>query len=179
MKTNIPDDVISNVQKAYNDLLINNEEGTALTLLSITPEFTVIAFRKAKDKPENIWLLDIGSEKTSKEFFSRFPPTTAEVENAIQVVEDEIITLSKVLPADSSLYTMDNGIRNILQQTSSKETGLLLRSDMELVFYRLASIISGRPASLDTLPPDIIFAATLLILREVMFHLKFPEIKIV
>jgi hypothetical protein len=80
------------------------------------------------------------------------------------------------------LYTSDTAIRQIALQKDRSENAteiILLRSDMEQIFERLATIISGRPASSDTLPTDNAFAATLLILRELMFHLKFTEIRII
>jgi len=40
----------------------------------------------------------------------------------------------------------------------------------------LAAIITGFPASQDVLPASTTFAATLLILREVMHHFGFTEI---
>jgi len=49
---------------------------------------------------------------------------------------------------------------------------------MEQLFSRLAAIVSGRPASTDVLPTDNKFAATLLVLREVMHHLGFMDVTI-
>ena len=151
-----------------------------LTDIRLNDDFTIISSGQ-EATPENTWLLEIGSEKTSREFFRHNPPTPGEVEEAIQTVEDEVMTLSKLLPAGSALYTTDRAIRQIaLQKDNSENTpGIVLsRPDMEQIFGRLAAIISGRPASSDTLPTDNEFSATLLILREVMFHLKFSEIKI-
>ena len=150
---------------------------TAATLLHIHPDYTILAY--GTGKPELYWLLEIGFETTANLFFKHNPPTPGEVENAIQTVEDEVMALRKLLPNESTLFTIDQPIRNIAKQqisTTNTEGLVLSRSSMEQIFGRLAAIISGRPASSDTLPTDNNFAATLLILREVMHHLKFTEI---
>lgn len=47
---------------------------------------------------------------------------------------------------------------------------------LERTFDRLTSVALGRPASQEGLPDDKPFAATLLILRELMHHLQFASI---
>lgn len=180
MKTNISEEIKQTIEQLYISCREKASEMLPLAILHIPDDFTIIASGQ-EATPENIWLLEIRSEKTSEEFFRHNPPTPDEVEEAIQTVEDEVIMLSKLLPACSALYTTDTAIRQIaLQKDNAENTTeiVLFRPDMEQIFGRLAAIISGRPASSDTLPIDNAFAATLLILREVMFHLKFTEIKI-
>ena len=48
---------------------------------------------------------------------------------------------------------------------------------LERIFNHLADIVSG-PISQDNLPDILEFAATLLILREFMYHLRFNQIQI-
>ena len=181
MKTNIPEEIRRRVEKLYTSCREKTVGMFPVTILHIHADFTLIASGQ-KATPENMWLLEIGSEKTSQEFFRHNPPTPGEVEKAIQTVEDEVMMLSKLLPSGSALYTTDTAIRHIaLQKDNAENTPeiVLSRPDMEQIFGRLAAIISGRPASSDSLPTDNAFATTLLILREVMFHLKFTEIKII
>jgi exopolyphosphatase/pppGpp-phosphohydrolase len=181
MKTNIPEELQQTIEQLYTSCWGKTPGINPVTILHIHADYTLIASGQ-EATPENIWLLGIGSEKTSQEFFTHNPPTPGEVEEAIQTVEDEVMTLSKLLPAGSALYTADKAIRQIalLKDRAENTTEIILsRPDMEQIFGRLAAIISGRPASSDILPSDNAFAATLLILREVMFHLKFTEIRIV
>jgi hypothetical protein len=94
-------------------------------------------------------------------------------------VEEEVMPMKKSLPADSKLFTCDAEIYEIASYAEGIVTAQKMtftRSKMEDVFSRLAAIITGRPASMDTLPSDLPFAATLLILREFMHHLGFVEI---
>lgn len=177
MKTNIPEEIKQTVQQLYTSCREKMSGIAPVTILTINSDYTIVAYGKTAS-PENIWLLEIGSEIT----FRYYPPTAGEVEEAIQLVEDEVMTLSKLLPADSLLYTSDSGIREIALLTGNSygntDSVLLTRTDIELLFGRLAAIISGRPVSSDNLPETKSFAATLLILREVMFHLKFMGIMI-
>jgi len=179
MKTTIPLEIQQKANDFYHIARQQVVEDVPVAVLHIDNEYTFIIQGKDSVEPNNIWLFDIGTEKTAREFFRHHPPTAAEVEEAIQVVEDEVMPLHKLLVPDSNLYTRDASVREVAAQTvfAESEQGITLaRADMEQVFNRLAAIISGRPASQDTLPTTNAFAATLLILREVMHHLGFREI---
>jgi len=52
-------------------------------------------------------------------------------------------------------------------------------AEVETTFDRLVYVLQGRPASSEGLPESPEFAATLLILREFMHHLKFSSITVV
>ena len=181
MQTNLPFDIQQLSNDTYRAIRQQATEHETVTVLHIGRQYSLIALGKDAGKPDNLWVFEMGSEKTATDFFSLFPPTFNEVENAIMVVEEEVMPLHKLLVSGSGLYTMDAGIREIAQLTvfAEKKQGVILaRSDMEQVFNRLAAIITGRPASQDILPSTNSFAATLLILREVMHHLGFRDITI-
>ena len=181
MKIILSPEIQDEANNTYRAIRQQIAESGPLTVLHIADEYSFIAQGTEANEPEKVWVFDIGTEKTAREFFLHNPPTAGEVENAIQVVEDEVMPLHKLLAANSNLYTLDTSIGEIAQQTvfSESEQGMILaRTDMEQVFNRLAAIISGRPASQDILPTTNSFAATLLILREVMHHLGFMNITI-
>ena len=181
MSTNIPTEIQEIANFIYRTIRQENPAADSITTLHIVDNYTLIAQGTDNLKPEKLWLLDIGTEKSAHKFFKHNPPTPGEVENAIAIVEDEVMPLHKLLDPTSILYSSDKRIHQIATQTISSEQKnrvILSRSDMENIFNRLAAIISGRPASTDTLPTDNSFAATLLILREVMHHLGFKEIVI-
>lgn len=150
-------------------------------MLHIDPEYTLLALGTKAIEPDTIWQFDIGFEKTANQFFRNNPPTPGEVENAIVAVEDEVMQVSKLIPAGTHLFSSDAAVKEIYaqlepyQQSSDRR---LYRHDLEAIFGRLSAIISGRPASSDTLPQTATFAAALLILREVMFHLGFEGINL-
>lgn len=181
MKTYISLEIQRVAYETYRTIRQKVTENVPVTVLHIADEYSFIVQGTAAAKPEKLWLFEIGAEKTAREFFRHNPPTAGEVENAIQVVEDEVMPLHKLLAPDSHLYTRDASIGEVAAQTVFTESGqgmTLARADMEHVFNRLAAIISGRPASQDVLPTTNSFAATLLILREVMHHLGFRDVTI-
>ncbi len=148
-------------------------------MLHIAPEHTLLALRTKAEEPDAVWKFAVGTEKTANEFFKHNPPTPGEVENAIVAVEDEVMQVSKLIPAGTQLFTSDAAVEEIYAQLDAYQQSSgrrLYRHDIEAIFGRLSAIISGRPASTDTLPQTTTFAAALLILREVMFHLGFDEI---
>jgi exopolyphosphatase/pppGpp-phosphohydrolase len=177
MKTTISPETEQKIQELYTSINHIPDKNVAISLLHIDSDYTVLAYGKNQTSPDTIWLLELGNEKTADTYFRDYPPTAGEIEEAIQTVEDEIMTLSKLLPDGSVLYTHDAGIREISQLAVNSELSVVTRSDIEQLFGRLTAIISGRPLSSDNLPATNSFVATLLILREVMFHLKFMSIK--
>jgi hypothetical protein len=155
--------------------------GEPITLLHLSDEYTLAAFGCEADQPETIWQFSIGTGITSRKYFKHNPPTPAEIEEAIMIVEDEVMPLKRLLAPNSLLITFDKEIQTIALQTQAIPTDrgqMLSIGDMETVFNRLAAIITGRPASMDSLPSELSFAASLLILREFMHHLGFTAITI-
>ena len=181
MKITIPEDIRQLALETYLVVKQRNPENIPVTVLHIGSEYTFIAQGMDSLKPDNLWMFDIGTDKTAFDFFKQFPPTPGEVENAIQVVEDEVMPLHKLLVPKSNLYTLDEKVMDIAKLSMFKESAqgiILARTDMEFVFNRLAAIISGRPSSQDVLPTTNAFVSTILILREVMHHLGFPDITV-
>jgi hypothetical protein len=181
MKTIISSEIQEAVSNTYRAIRQKAADIDVLTVLHMADEYSFIAQGRDTVKPEKLWVFDIGTEKTAGDFFKHNPPTPADVENAIQVVEDEVMPLHRLLISTSDLYTLDESVYEIAKLTAftgSEQKIILSRPDMEQVFNRLAAIISGRPASQDILPTTNSFAATLLILREVMHHLGFMNITV-
>ena len=181
MTTIIPNEIQQIAQDIYRTIRKKCVGNSAITVLHIADEYSFMAQGTNADTPDNVWLFEIGTEKTAREFLIHNPPTAGEVENAIQVVEDEVMSLHKLLTVDSNLYTLDARILEIARVSAFEESeqgAILSIQDMEHAFTRLAAIISGRLASQDILPTTNAFAATLLILREVMHHLQFRDITI-
>lgn len=173
-------EVQQTIEKLYRDARDGLDEGIPIVLLQITARYTIAA-SGCEEMPDQVQMFSIGAEKTAEEYFKHTPPTPAEMENAIMAVEEEVMPMKKLFPSDSRLFTFDARIQEIASYAEGVELAAettLLRSKMEDVFSRLAAIITGRPASMDTLPSDLPFAATLLILREFMHHLGFVDIVI-
>ena len=150
-----------------------------LTVLHIGERQTVLATGTDRE-PAVVLALAIGSSKTAGDYFRQAPPAPIEMENAIMVVEDEV-TRAREAVAGSALCTMDGAIRQIALiagVAAAREMALSLEA-VEQTFDRLSGVVLGRPAASAGLPAGGAFAATLLILRELMHHLKFSSITVI
>lgn len=150
---------------------------TSSVLLHIGTEQTDVIVRTEGLEDSHL-VLSLGSHLTSLGYFRQTPPTPAEMENAIMVVEDELMRVRHDIPTDARLSSDDNDIRAIarLAGVAENEEMRLYVDAIERTFDRLALVIAGRPASFEGIPDGNDFAATLLILREFMHHLQFKEI---
>lgn len=164
----------------YSSVRRDQPDGTPITVLHIGPTQTRLVFGKNM-MAEVTFSLDIGSQKTSSDHFKHTPPTANEMENAIMGVEDEIAKAPASLLAGSHLLTSDLAIREIALMAGLADQPVLNLgiADVETTFDRLVSVLQGRPAPSEGLPESAEFAATLLILREFMHHLKFPSIAVI
>lgn len=154
-------------------------EGTAITVLYIGDRETSVATGKGSE-PEKVLLLDIGSHRTAAEFFFHTPPTPGEIENAIMRVEDEVSRAREIVAAYPTLISSDVAILEIAQIAGGHVESTLPHpiEAVEKVFALLASHSLGRLVSSAGIPGNPAFAATLLILREFMHHLKFTSISV-
>ena len=157
-------------------------DGIAITLLHMSDNSLTVVSAMDNDVSENsIFTLPIGIDNVSEKYFKHNPPTEAEIENAIMLVEDEVMPLRKLLQPESRLISFDKDILLIAElagSTLESDPIDLSVHDVESVFTRLAAIITGRPASFDVLPTTNHFAAILLILREFMHHIGFVKIEV-
>jgi exopolyphosphatase/pppGpp-phosphohydrolase len=167
------------IHRQYRTIRLGLPEGTPITVLHIGEQETAVAIGAGAD-PETVLTLAIGMQSTAARFFLHTPPTPGEIENAIMQVEDEVTRAREMIAGYSTLVTTDESIREIAQ-IASGQTGSTMQLSIdavEQIFSLLASYSLGRPASSAGIPGSITFAATLLILREFMHHLKFASIGI-
>jgi exopolyphosphatase/pppGpp-phosphohydrolase len=130
--------------------------------------------------PDAIITLDMGSRKTSTDFFKHSPPSPGELETAIQIVEDEVTRVLGIVGDGAELFTVEASVRELAQAAGqSADSDIVLSLEqIERTFERLAAVSLGRPAALEGLPVSNEFAATLLIVREFMHHLGFSRITV-
>jgi exopolyphosphatase/pppGpp-phosphohydrolase len=152
----------------------------AVMVLHIGAEYTAIATGQG-DEATAALVLDIGAQKTARQFFKRSPPTPLEMENAIATVEDEVIRAVPMLAPGTALLCADAVVREIalLAGVAPGESMAMSLDAMERVFERLAAVAEGRPVVREGLPQGADFAAALLILREFMHHLRFAVVTMV
>jgi exopolyphosphatase/pppGpp-phosphohydrolase len=167
----------NDIQVQYKATRLGVSQGMPISVLHIGEEQTTVAFG-TDSEPEAVIELSIGSKKTVVDFFKHSPPTPSEMETAIMVVEDEVTRAGKLLTGHPTLFTKDASIREvaIIAGVSEQSEMVLSLEAVEQTFDLLASLVLGRPASSAGIPTHPAFAATLLILREFMHHLKFESI---
>ena len=119
--------------------------------------------------------LDLGGARIARDFFRHDPPTAAEIEQAIDFVEDQLMRLGPQHDAGSTLWSGSPA----LQPWAAIGGPTLAVETVEQWFDRLALAAQGRSAALDGLPSGREAAATLLVLREFMHHRGHPSITIV
>jgi len=115
-------------------------------------------------------VLAIGWSTIARDYFRRDQPSPLELENAIAAIEDEIARARSSIAADRAVSTQQETVRDIaLAAGIAPGAEMVLTIDaVEHAFERL------------TRPPGIAgdrrFAATLVILREVMHHLRIDSV---
>ncbi|HTI95957.1 MAG TPA: hypothetical protein VL425_05530 [Rudaea sp.] len=109
---------------------------------------------------------------------NRWPPHPADMENAIALIEDELMRLPRDL-RHLHVSSDEPMLREIAHAAGLQENDKRLDRDVvERVFERLAAVALGRPNAQERLPETPRFAAILLILREMMHHLDISSIRL-
>jgi hypothetical protein len=126
----------------------------------------------AQDKPLTP-LLPLGPALLHAQWLHHAPPRPQELEAAIEAVEDLVMPLHRLLPTDDTLH-VEAAERAALAPLAQAHT----RDELEALFNRAAAIAQGRPASSDPALADPETVAALVLLREVMHHLGFTQLRI-
>lgn len=128
--------------------------------------------------PEKTWVLDLRINGLADRYFNNGVPTPFELENAIVMVEDEIAMARDLNGSASRLYTMSREVRAIARHAglAEQETIVMSLGAVENTFGRLAAVAEGQPLASAGIPTEEALMAALLILRELMHHLRFGEI---
>lgn len=126
--------------------------------------------------------LSIGYKLVSDRFFRDFPPTYEDIDRAINFTEDRVVPYQSLFDGESVLTTHDGFAMQIAELAFNTTKGnnwiSVPRNELENVFNRFADIVKGLPPSQDLIPEDNKFVAYLLILREIMHHLKFETLTV-
>ncbi|MCW5636076.1 MAG: hypothetical protein KIT17_22260 [Rubrivivax sp.] len=119
--------------------------------------------------------LPVGLRDLAEVVLRHEPPTPAELERAIDVVEDALAGSRLAQGAHGDLVTVDP-VRLALPGLDAPGA-CLTRDDVESLFQRLASRALGMPASAAGSPHGRELAAAIVIVRECMHHLGFDRIR--
>lgn len=118
--------------------------------------------------------LRVGARGLAEDVLRHDPPTPAELERAIDVVEDAL-TASR-LQHRGDLGELVTADALLLALPGLDEGAALTRDAVEALFQRLASRSLGTPVAAAELRHGRDIAADLLILRECMHHLGFDRV---
>jgi hypothetical protein len=111
--------------------------------------------------------------------FGHEPPRPAELESAIDAVEDQVMKAVDVVPTGSSLVVLGPVAGQLAGVCRADDGGATVSvATIEGLFQRLASESLGNPAARHGLPAGNAFVVGVLIVREFMHHLGFESVTI-
>jgi len=122
--------------------------------------------------------LPIGIKTIASKYFVHTVPSEAEVEYAINHIEDELMGDTALVCQNETLYCEDAFMIDLAQAPKGPTT-VVSREALEEMFTKYALVSMGRSPVYDDIAMDKEKYAGLLIVREIMHHLDFPELRIV
>lgn len=122
--------------------------------------------------------LNIGIQTITSKYFTKEVPTEAEVEYAINDIEDELMSSKDLVGSNEKLYTNDGFIIEIVK-ASEKTITNVSRQVIEEIFTKYALVSMGRSPTYDDIKMNKEKYAGLLILREILHHLNFTDLGII
>ena len=89
--------------------------------------------------------MDTGSSNIAHRFFRHDPPTSVELESAIDAVEDEVMRVRSLFVEGATLVPTDPGLRALATAANAtpRDDKVLTLDSVELLFQRLASASPG------------------------------------
>lgn len=156
---------------------ITEQYAGTVRLLSIEKEVLRFQFLVNHSLQKEI-ALKAGYQTIADRFFRQDISTEAETEYAINYIEDELMSCKDLLNRKEILVSSDEHLAEVFRKndfTQSKYS----RHEVESLFSQYASIITGRPSSLNRQTVTREDFATILLLREITHHLGFEAIDLV
>jgi len=129
-------------------------------------------------RPQALYRLAIGPDSIAKQYLLHTPPAPRELEAAIFAIEEQIAAAHISVASGLPLYSSDPLVRRVahFSHATGEETFSLGIESVERSFNRLVNLTLGQPAAREALPLDPEFVATLLLLRELLHHLRFSSL---
>jgi len=125
--------------------------------------------------------LPLAQVRWGRECLRHAPPRPGEIEQAIDVIEDALARVHGHVPG-ATLVSDEPAIRRLLQRLAPAQPpgvpGVAVEQ-VEAAFQHMASVAMGYPAGPDPLGATAEEAALLILVRELMHHLKFQAIEAV
>lgn len=122
--------------------------------------------------------LRVGYQYLSDKFFKNNIPTESETEYAINYIEDELMKNKDLINNKEHLVFTHEKFINILRKNGF-DKNIHSRNEIEALFSKYASVVMGEPLLRSNIGITREDYAIVLLLREIMHHLKFEEISLV
>ena len=122
--------------------------------------------------------LALGTAWLARQWMRHTPPTSLDLEHAIEQTEDVVMPLAAKLVRTERLQLRGTGAALILQSVGARPDETLRWSldEVEDLFNRIAMVSQGRPSTQEALSTAPEFYAAMVILRECLHHLRFSEV---
>lgn len=122
--------------------------------------------------------LALGTAWLARPWMRHTPPTSLDLEHAIEQTEDVVMPLAAKLVRTERLQLRGTGAALILQSVGARPDETLRWSldEVEDLFNRIAMVSQGRPSTQEALSTAPEFYAAMVILRECLHHLRFSEV---
>lgn len=142
-----------------------------ITRLRFGPQHTTLSLPGQADV-----VLDVSVDHLALTVFRHTPPTPAELEQAIDEVEDALTATRLTHAERGELLSSESLLRRLpgLQEPDAR----LTLHEVEALFQQLAAASLGQPLAAKELPNDGHTSAALLVLRECMHHLGFSAVRV-
>lgn len=166
------------INQQADAILSHHTENDAVVCLTIDENESLFELRDGLQTEISI---PVGFKNISDRYFKHTPPTPAEIEYAINEIEDEIEKIVPKLAGYETIYNRDDFIIHLAQlsQVDDAPVMVLSRDRLESVFGQYAEISMGRPPSLAESDISPLFYAQILLIREFMHHLKFNQLNVI
>lgn len=165
-------------REAFAAAITQAPPGTLLAVLHLGAQRSSLAVGNDAAAPA-LHEFALGLQSLAADHLRHVPPTPLELEEAIATVEDAVMPLHRLLPPGATLVAALPSLIPLLDAGAGATP--TLQHDItavERAFDRLAAVSLGRPLSHDPAMADPAVAAALLVLREVMHHLGFDEVRL-
>jgi exopolyphosphatase/pppGpp-phosphohydrolase len=170
-----PDELESDFAALAGTAVAGGSPATAVTTLLHIGDEHLVVLSGSGATPATVRRIELGAARIARDFLLHGPPTSLEIERAIDFVEDEIMRLGTPADVDTTLWGSGLNLR-----PWAAVSGQTMPVDIvEQWFQRLASASLGQTGALQGMPTGREAAATLLILREFMHHRGYAAITVV
>ena len=163
---------MKNLELLLNDFSHEKFSNYKIRVLKIDSESIKFIYIK-NGKLENELLLNIGVDKIVRSFFKNEIENEGEIENAINYIEDILMSLKELRNNNEELYCVDLLAWKILGDKME-----FSRQEIEEIFTKYAIQSLGQISSHSTIKMNHKKYAVILIIREIMHHLNFEKLNL-